>query len=314
MRVFISGGTGTIGRAITAALVERGDEVTVLTRNKAKAKLPTGVTAVEGDPCYEGEWQSQIAGHDAVINLAGEPLDRQRWNALFRQKIHDSRIDSTRFIGEAILAAPESARPKALLNASGIDYYGFAEVEMFDDDDIDESDPGGESYLSGLCWDWEDETKICSNAGIRVALMRTGVVFSDKGALPALVAPFRKRAGGPLGTGRQWMSWIHIDDVAGGYLHVLDTELSGPVNLAAPGNIRNAKFATILGAMLGRRPWFRVPAFAVMAAAGQLGEYVLKGRKVVPKALLDSGFEFRFDGVKPALRDLLDLPANAGAQ
>tara|TARA_R110002073_G_scaffold74100_7_gene181232 strand:- start:22677 stop:23606 length:930 start_codon:yes stop_codon:yes gene_type:complete len=305
MRVFLSGGTGTIGRAITAALLERGDEVTVLTRNKAKARVPSGVTLVEGDPCYEGDWQSAVAGHDAVINLAGEPLDGQRWNALFRQKIHDSRVDATRFISEAILAAPEAERPKTLLNASGIDYYGFAEVELFDDDDIAESDPGGESYLSGLCWDWEDETKTCSKAGIRVALMRTGVVFSDKGALPALAAPFKKRAGGPLGSGRQWMSWIHIDDVAGAYLHVLDTDLSGAVNLAAPGNVRNSEFARILGLMMGRRPWFRVPAFAVMAAAGQLGEYILKGRKTVPKALLDSGYSFKFAELEPALRDLL---------
>ncbi len=306
LRVFLSGGTGTIGRAIVAALLERGDDVTVLTRNKAKANLPPEVSVVEGDPCYEGDWQSKVAGHDAIINLAGEPLDGQRWNALFRQKIHDSRVDSTRFVAEAIVAVPETNRPKALLNASGIDYYGFAEVEMFDSDDISESDPGGESYLSGLCWDWEDETTICSEAGVRVALMRTGVVFSGKGALPALAAPFRKHAGGTLGNGRQWMSWIHIDDVAQAYLHVLDSDLKGPVNLVAPGNVRNAEFARILGSILGRRAWFRVPAFAVMAAAGQLGEYILKGRRTVPKALLDDGFEFRFADLEPALRDLLE--------
>lgn len=305
MRVFISGGTGTIGRAITAALLERGDEVTVLTRRKGNANVPSGATVVVGDPCYAGDWQSHIAGHDAVINLAGEPLDGQRWNALFRQKIHDSRVDSTRFISESIVGAPEGQRPKALLNASGIDYYGFAEIEAFDEDDVTESDPGGESYLSGLCWDWEDETKICSESGVRVALMRTGVVFSNKGALPALAAPFRKRAGGTLGTGRQWMSWIHIDDVAHAYLHVLDSELVGAVNLVAPGNVRNSEFARILGLMLGRRAWFRVPALAVMAAAGQLGEYILKGRRTVPKALLDSGYTFRFAELEPALRDLL---------
>ena len=135
--------------------------------------------------------------------------------------------------------------------------------------------------------------------------MRTGVVFSNKGALPALAAPFKKHAGGTLGTGRQWMSWIHVDDVAHAYLHVLDSDLEGPINLAAPGNVRNSEFARILGLMLGRRPWFRVPAFAVMAAAGPLGEYILKGRKTVPKALLESGYTFRFAELEPALRDLL---------
>ncbi len=305
MRVFLSGGTGTIGRAITRALLERGDEVTVLTRNASRAKLPEAVTCIEADPCYEGDWQQAIAGHDAVINLAGAPLDGQRWNALYRQRIHDSRVDATRFIAEAIVATPEATRPKALLSASGIDYYGFAEVELFDDDDIDESDPGGESYLSGLCWDWEDETTICSKSGIRVALMRTGVVLSDKGALPALAAPFRKRAGGPIGSGRQWMSWIHVEDVARAYLHVLDGELAGAVNVVAPGNLRNADFARVLGARLGRASWLRAPAFAVMAAAGQLGEYVLKGRKTVPKALIGSGFTFSFPELEEALRDLL---------
>ncbi len=305
MRVFLTGGTGTIGRAIVAALVERGDEVTVLTRNAKNARLPSAITLVEGDPCYEGEWQDAIAGQDAVINLAGEPLDGQRWNAIFRQRLHDSRVDGTRFVAEAILRAPSESRPKTLINASGADYYGFAEVVAFDDDEIDESDPGGESYLSGLCWDWEDETRACSESGIRVALMRTGVVFSDKGALPALVTPFRKHVGGALGTGKQWMSWVHVRDVAGAYLHVLDTELSGAVNLAAPGNVRNNEFAQVLGSVLGRRPWFRVPAFMVMKAAGQLGEYVLKGRRTVPKALLDSGFRFQFPELEAALRDLL---------
>ena len=307
MRIFLSGGTGTIGRAITSALLERGDEAVVLTRNpdKAKKNLPDAVTLVAGDPCYEGAWQESLAGCDAAINLAGEPLDAQRWNARFRQTIHDSRVDSTRFVAEAIARLEEAQRPTVLLNSSGIDYYGFAEVELFDDDEVAEDDPGGESYLSGLCWDWEDETKICSNAGVRVALMRTGVVFSHKGALPALVAPFRRHIGGPIGTGRQWMSWIHIDDVVGAFLHVLDSSVSGPVNLVAPGNVRNREFAKILASVLGRRSWLRAPAFAVMAAAGELGEYVIKGRRTVPKALVDSGFKFRFPELEAALRDLL---------
>lgn len=305
LRVFLSGGTGTIGRALAAALVERGDEVVVLSRNPAKARLPKSVEVVSGDPCYAGEWQGSIAGCDAVINLAGEPLDGQRWNAQFRQRIHDSRTDSTRFIAEAIGALSEQERPRVLINASGIDYYGFAELDLFDEDEVTEAAPGGESYLAGLCWDWEDETKTCSDAGIRVALMRTGTVFSKHGALPAFAAPFRRHVGGPIGTGRQWMSWIHIDDVVRAYLHVLDGSLSGAINLVSPGNVRNAEFARTLGKVLGRRAWMRAPTFAVMKVAGQLGEYVLKGRRAVPRALLDDGFEFQFPDLEPALRDLL---------
>ncbi|MCP4447310.1 MAG: TIGR01777 family protein [Myxococcales bacterium] len=305
MRVFLTGGTGTIGRAIVAALLRRGDEVTVLTRDREKAAFPPEVTLIEGAPCYEGDWQKSIAGHDAVINLAGEPLDSERWTAIFRQKLHDSRVDTTRFVAEAIVNAPSDMRPKALLSASGVDYYGFAEVEAFDDDEIDESDPGGESYLAGLCWDWEDETRICSDLKVRVALMRTGVVLSNRGALPSLVAPFKKHCGGPIGTGRQWMSWIHIDDVAHAYLHILDSEVSGAVNIVAPVNIRNSDFAKVLGSVLGRHSWFRVPSFVIMKLIGQLGEYVLKGRRTVPAALLKSGYEFRHPELEPALRDLL---------
>ncbi len=307
MRVFLSGGTGTIGSAIAVALVARGDEVVVLSRDPSAARLPEAVQLIQGDPCYEGDWQATLAGCDAVINLAGEPLDAQRWDARFRQLIHDSRIDSTRFIVEGICKLDEAQRPSVLLNASGIDYYGFAEVDLFDADEISENDPGGESYLSGLCWDWEDETKKCSQEGVRVALMRTGLVLSSKGALPALARPFRRGFGGPIGTGRQWMSWIHIDDVAGAYLYVLDNPLQGAVNLVAPGNMRNRKLAKFLGKALEKRSWFRAPAFMVMKASGPLGEYVLKGRRVVPKALLDSGFEFQHAYLEPALLKLILL-------
>jgi len=305
LRVFLTGATGAIGRKIVALLLERGDETVVLTRDASRASLPEKAIVIEGDPCYAGPWQESIAGCDAVINLVGEPLAAQRWNAQFRQRIHDSRIDSTRFVAEAIVACHEDRRPGVFLNASGIDYYGFAEVPLFDDDNVGEDDPGGESYLSYLCWDWEDETKICSKIGVRVALLRTGVVFSDKGALPALVAPFLKGFGGPLGTGRQWMSWIHIADAAAAYVYGIDNPMSGAVNLVAPGNVRNDKFATTLGNVLGRKSWFRAPAFAVMAAAGGLGEYILKGRRTHPTALLKQGFEFRYPDLEPALRDLL---------
>ena len=310
MRVFLSGGTGVVGQAITKALRSRGDEVVVLTRaaSKAEALWPNGeVDIVEGDPAYEGDgtWQQKISGCDAVINLAGEPLDAERWTARFRQMIHDSRIDSTRFLAEAICAITTAQRPKCLLNASGVDYYGFAELVNFDSDDVAEGDPGGESFLSGLCWDWEDETKICDAAGVRVALMRMGVVLSRRGALPKLAAPHRRGVGGRLGGGRQWVSWIHIDDVVGAFLHVLDSDLSGPVNVVAPGPVRNVEFAKTLAGVLGKRSWLAVPEFALYAAVGQLAEYILKGRRTVPKALRDNGYEFVFPRLEPALSGLL---------
>ncbi len=312
MRVFITGGTGLVGRAIVAALSKRGDQVVALTRSREKAESlwpEDGVEIVEGDPCYESDqknsWQASIAGCDAVISLAGEPLDAERWTARFRQKIHDSRIDSTRFVAEAISKLSAAQRPSVLLSASGVDYYGFAELVNFDGDEVAESAPGGESFLSGLCWDWEDETKICAEAGVRVALMRTGLVLGKSGALPKLAAPFRRGFGGRIGGGRQWVSWIHVNDVAGAYLHTLDTEISGAVNVVAPASVRNTQFTETVAKSLGRRAWLPVPAFAAYAALGQLAEYVLKGRRVVPAALKNSDYSFEFPTLAEALEDLL---------
>lgn len=308
MRVFITGATGFIGQAIIAALRERGDTVVALTRSRKKAEAlwpGASLEIVEGDSSYEGGWQDAVAGCDAAINLAGEPMDGARWDALYRQKLRDSRIDCTRFLSEAILRADADRRPGVLVSASGIDYYGFAELEGFDEDEVTESDPGGESFLAALCWDWEDETRPCKEAGVRVARMRTGMVLGKRGALPRLAEPFRRGFGGRIGSGRQWMSWIHIADVVGAYLFALDNELAGPVNLVAPGNVRNREFARTLGKILGRKSWLPAPTFAVNLVAGQLHEYVVKGRRAAPGVLRSAAYAFRFPTLEPALRDLL---------
>lgn len=312
MDVFLTGGTGTIGRALVAALLERGDHPVVLTRNieKARAIWPSDrVILVEGDPAYvgtdSGAWQDAISGCDAVVNLAGEPIDGERFTAQFRQRIHDSRVDSTRFVAEGICKCAPDDRPKILLSASGIDYYGFSSIEMFDKDEIDETAPGGESFLAGLCWDWEDETRICKDAGVRIALMRTGLVLSKTGALTKMAAPFRMGVGGKLGSGKQWMSWVHIDDVVGAYLHALDNEIEGAVNVVSPGNVRNREFSKAVASALGTRSRIPVPEFAIKAAVGGLAEYMLKGRRAVPGVLTQSGYEFVFPEVTSAVISLL---------
>ncbi|MBL4636105.1 MAG: TIGR01777 family oxidoreductase [Kofleriaceae bacterium] len=307
MRVFITGGSGQLGRAICSALLERGDEVVVLTRDldKARKVLSTKVELIEGDPCYEvAGWQSQLAGFDAVISLAGEPMDGQNWDARFRQVLHDSRIDSTRYLAEGILKLAEADRPKVFVATSSVNYYSFAEIEMFDDDEFDEAATGGETFLSYLCWDWEDETK-CLEPDIRVVTMRLGTVLGPRTrAFKQLCAPFSVGIGGPIGKGRQWLSWVHIADVAGAYLHAIDSELQGPVNLVSPGAVRSSEMAQALGNVLGKRSWFRTPGFVVRRRMGALSEYVLKGRQAVPKALIESGYEFKYPDVEPALREL----------
>jgi uncharacterized protein (TIGR01777 family) len=314
VRVFVTGGTGFIGRAIVAALAERGDAVVVLSRREAAARADLGQAAevIGGDPTAAGSWQSALAGCDAVINLAGAPLAERRWDARFRQLARDSRIDTTRFLVEAIAAAPTGQRPGVLAGASGVDYYPFAvdlgrATRFGEDDPIDESAPPGSTFLARLCRDWEAEARAAEAHGTRVVLLRTGLVLGPGGALDRLVTPFRLFVGGRLGRGTQWTSWVHLDDVARAYLFAIDAaDLRGPVNLVAPGNATAAELARQLGARLGRPSWLPVPAWAVRAAAGELAEYVLDGRRCVPAALERAGFSFRYPELGAALAAALE--------
>jgi len=304
MKVFVTGGSGYIGRALTAALIERGETAVVLSRDAARARaaLP-GAEIVEGDPTVPGAWQAAVAGCDAAINLAGEPLGGQRWDARFRQLAHDSRVDATRFLVEAIAAA--EPRPAVLVSASGIDAYGFdADLPILDDDDeVDESAPLGSSFLARLCRDWEAEAVAAKAYGVRVVLMRTGVVVGGPGGpIDRWARAFRFFAGGRLGSGRQWMSWVHLDDVIAAYLFALDTRtLSGPVNLVAPGRVRNREFARRLGKALGRPSLVPTPAFALHLALGDFADYLLHGRPAVPRALVSAGYAFRHPSLDPAI-------------
>jgi hypothetical protein len=300
MRVFVTGGTGFIGRALVAALVGRGDEVAVVSRRAGPAREKLGdspaIEVVEGDPQYAGAWQAKVAGTDAIINLAGESIGGRRWDVRIRQLLRDSRVDGTRRLVEAIAAAPPDARPRTLVSASGVDYYPLdVDVVMDDDDAVDESAAAGDHFLGRLCADWEAEAREAEKIGARVVLMRTGLVVGGAGGSMDLWATaFRGFVGGKLGSGRQWVSWIHLDDVIGAYQFALDTPaLSGPVNLVAPGRLRNAEFARQLGGALGRPSWLPVPGPALRLAVGGLAEYLLGGRPAVPAALLRAGYTFR---------------------
>ena len=318
MRVFLTGGTGYIGRALVDALLARGDQAVVVTRDvpRARASLPDAVELVEGDPTTTGPWQAWVDGCDGAINLAGESLAAQRWDARFRQIALDSRVDATRFLVEAIGAA--ARRPRVLCSASGIDAYGFdADLPIEDDEDeVDESAPRGSSFLARLCRDWEDEAARAEAHGVRVVLLRTGVVVGGIGGpIDRWARAFRFFAGGRLGSGRQWMSWVHLDDVVGAYLFALDADggaaggyrdppravLAGPVNLVAPGRLRNRDFARRLGQALHRPSVIPTPARALRLALGDFAEYLLHGRPAVPRALVSAGYTFRHPELEPAL-------------
>jgi len=292
MKIVVTGATGFIGQALVPALRARGHDIVVLSRNATRAQQALGdVTAVTAELEVPGAWTAVLAGAGAVIHLAGESVGGKRWDARQKQLIRDSRIESTRVITEAIGALPAADRPGVLLSASGTDYYPFAlDKDDFDDDEVTEADPPGDSFLARVCRDWEKEALAAEALGVRVVLMRTGIVLGPGGALDKMTTPFKLFVGGKLGSGRQWMPWIHRDDVVAAYVAaVTDERYRGPINLVR-GSVRNAEFARALGHALGRPSWLPVPGFAIKAAAGEFAEYVLKGRRVVPSKLEALGF------------------------
>jgi uncharacterized protein (TIGR01777 family) len=294
MKVAVTGATGFIGSALVSALRGRGDDVTVLTRAAAHARGLDGVRIVEAELETPGAWTAALTGQDAIVHLAGAPIGGRRWTAREKQLLRDSRVESTRTIVEAIAALAPAARPRALVTASGVDYYALAlDTAGFDDDPVTERDPPADTFLGRLCRDWEHEAEAATASGVRVASMRTGLVLAATGgALARMRRPFALHVGGRIGSGRQFVSWIHRDDVVAAYVAAIaDDRYAGAFNLVA-SSVRNADFSRALARAMHRSSWLPVPAFAVRAAIGELAEYVLGGRNVVPARLDEVGFPF----------------------
>jgi hypothetical protein len=303
MNIVVTGATGFIGTKLVAALGARGDAVTVLTRDaeRARSRVP-GTTIVQADLEHAGSWQAALAGCDAVIHLAGEPIAGKRWDARQKQILRDSRVEATRNLVDAIAAA--DPKPRVLISASGADYYPFAQIGVgdFDDDEVTEADPAGDDFLARLCKAWEAEARVAEQHGVRVVTMRTGIVLGEHGgALAKMTTPFKLFAGGRIGSGRQWLAWIHLADVVAAYLAALtDDRYRGPINLVT-GSVRNAEFARALGHALHRPSWVPVPAFALRLAVGELAESLLNGRNVVPAKLRELGFTWKHPELAEAL-------------
>lgn len=298
MRVFITGANGFVGTNLSRFLMSAGHEVTGLVRSaQARAQLLPRVSAVTGNPTEPGAWQEAVAGHDVLINLAGVSIFK-RWSPAYKKLLRDSRMFTTRNLVDAIPASSGVT----LFSTSGVGFYGFT-----DDEELGETDPPGSDFMAVLARDWEAEALAAGKKGVRVVLTRFGVVLGkDGGALGQMTLPFRFFVGGPIGRGRQWFSWIHIQDLCRAYAFVLESpDIEGPVNFTAPGPVRNRELAQAIGRVMGRPSIMPAPSFMINLVLGEFGSVILKGQRVVPRLLLSKGFSFNFPDVEKALRDLL---------
>lgn len=302
MHVIIAGGSGLIGRALTDVLVSDGWDVIILSRRPDEvAGLPAQVEIVGWDGATTDGWGDRIAGADAVVNLAGAGLGDKRWTDARKRQILLSRLQPGQAIVNAIKAATE--RPKLLIQASAVGYYGPQ-----GDETVDEDSKPGSDYLANVCQRWEESTLVAESLGVRRAIARTGLVLSpDGGALSQMVLPFRLGVGGRLGSGKQWLPWIHIDDEVAALRHLLvSSDAHGPYNLTAPHPVRNSEFARTVGRVLNRPAAIPTPEFALRLAFGEMAAVVLEGQRAVPSRLVASGFEFEYTDLEAALTDILD--------
>jgi|CXWL01.1.fsa_nt_gi uncharacterized protein (TIGR01777 family) len=301
MTVIIAGGTGFLGSALIDALLARGDKVILLTRNPAAAHLrwDAKVDVRLWNAKDPGPWVLAFEKADAVINLAGENVASDRWTTERKLALIKSRIDPTRAIVAALAAA--SKRPKVFVCASAVGYYGGARKG-----DSPEDAPQGTDFLAALCGQWEREAQAAEKLGVRAVMPRIGVVLEkDGGALAKMLPPFKFGVGGRLGSGRQAFPWIHRDDVVGGILFLLEKNISGPVNLAAPDLKTNAAFTKALGRALHRPAFFPVPGFVLKLALGEMSAMLLGGQRAIPKKLLDAGYQFKYPEIDKALAAIL---------
>ncbi|HET8579661.1 MAG TPA: TIGR01777 family oxidoreductase [Nitrospiraceae bacterium] len=304
MRIVMTGGTGFIGRPLCQRLVELGHAVTVLTRGPAAARArltsPISVIGWQGSRGATDELMTALRTAEVVINLAGAPIAEGRWTDQTKDRLRRSREGTTSALVAAL--AKLQPRPVLLISASAIGYYGPRQ-----DDPLTEEAQSGTGFLASLCREWEAAARAAERLGVRVALPRIGVVLGrNGGALARMLPVFRLGLGGPLGTGTQWLSWIHLDDLIELLLFLLREAASGPVNATAPQPVTNEEFSRVLGQTLGRPAWFRTPAFALKLLLGQMAEeLLLTGQRVLPAQAEAMGFRFQYPTLSEALHAIL---------
>ncbi len=302
-KIVITGATGLIGSKLTAELAEKNYQVTVFTRNpdKAQGSPPSAVNYMQWDYHNPGKWQDHFEDSYAVIHLAGASIAGKRFTESYKKKVRDSRIISTRNIVTAL--ADTKNKPAIFLCASGINYYGDS-----NDKTLTEENSAGNDFLAQVCNEWEYEASRAETLGLRRVSIRTSPVLSTQdGMLKTLLPLFKCYLGGSLGSGRQWFSWIHIDDIIRTYLYALENDsVSGSVNASSPNPVRMDEFAAQFGEVLNRPSFFKVPKFALKAVIGEAADFITASLRVIPGKLLDTGFLFNFPKLHTALADLVN--------
>lgn len=300
MRVFITGGTGLVGQRLVQKLLEFGNQPVVLTRRPDAAKQiwAAGVLVVAGDPMQPGPWQQSLAECDAVVNLAGEGIFNRRWSPEFKELMTSSRVKSTANVVAGIAAKKTC---KTLVNASAIGFYGSTGPE-----ELTEQSPAGNDTLAHICLAWEKAAESAAAHDCRVAIVRIGVVLdASGGALGKMLTPFKMFVGGPVGSGQQYMSWIHHEDLVGLIQFALaNSQAQGPINATAPRPVTNQEFSKALGRALHRPSFLPTPAFALRLALGEVAELITKGQRVLPQRALELGYKFQFADIDTALQQL----------
>lgn len=299
MRILITGGTGMIGRALAKMLLAEKYSVWALTRSPQKAYLPEGVEPVGWDGRTPNGWQDLISQIDVIINLAGENLAGGLWTKERKRQILESRVSAGRAVAEAIRMS--SLKPKVLIQASGIGYYG-----PHGDEPVTEVDLPGNDFLADVCQVWEASSQLVEELGVRRVVIRSAVVLTvDEGILPLMTLPIRFFIGGPLGNGLQGVPWIHIDDEVAAIRFLIENEKAcGAFNLVAPGVVSNADFNLTLTKVLQRPYWLPVPSFALRLVLGEMSTLVVDGQFAQPKRLIGLGYQFRFEKLENALSEL----------
>ena len=300
MKILLTGGTGFVGSYLVARLIKDGHEVTILIRSGEEARgASPGVSFLEGDPTRRGPWQEAIRDHDAVINLAGASIFT-RWTDEQKRAILESRVNTTRNIVEGI--ETDHGKNLTLFSTSAVGYYGF-----HGDEELTEDSPPGNDFLATVAVAWEGEALKAREKGARVVITRFGIVMgANGGALGQMIPLFKKFIGGPIGSGRQWFSWVHAADLTEAFVFLLKhPEVSGPVNVCSPNPVRNRELARALGKALHRPSFMPAPGFMIKLVLGEFGSVILKGQRVLPRRLLDAGFVFQYPEIEKAVESVV---------